>query len=118
MKSRSQIKRFRSQIECTHDDDDREIAIMADGMCPLCMKKRIEELEAKLARHDMSKNEVVNKQYLKQIEQMAMDNDPKQYQKQINELSVLVTKLRDELESERRKYSTDGSEVLCRFREV
>ena len=34
-------------MECKHDLVEREIAVTLDGMCPLCMKKKIEELEAK-----------------------------------------------------------------------
>jgi len=34
-------------MECSHDLTEREIAVTADGMCPLCMKKKIDELEGK-----------------------------------------------------------------------
>jgi hypothetical protein len=103
MKSRSQVRRIRSQMGCTHDLAERETAI-ADGMCPLCLLKRINEIEAKLALHDRSSHVMIHKKLLKQIEEQAMNNDPKQYQKQINELSIMVTALRGELESERRRY--------------
>lgn len=95
MKSRSQIRRVRSQIECKHD-----LAVSADGHCPLCLLKRIEELEDKLRRHDMSKYEMVNKQYLKQIEELAMNNNHKQFLKQINKLSIMVNKIRAKLKSD------------------
>jgi predicted DsbA family dithiol-disulfide isomerase len=96
-------------MECTHDIVEREIAVTSDGMCPLCMRKRIEELEERLKRHDRSKYEMVNKQYLKQIEELAMNNNPKQYLKKVDKIATMVKKLRADIESERSKHSTDTS---------
>lgn len=32
---------------CEHDIIEREVVATTDGMCPICMKKKIEELEGK-----------------------------------------------------------------------
>jgi hypothetical protein len=34
---------------CTHDFTEREIAVTADGYCPLCMAAEIERLQTELA---------------------------------------------------------------------
>jgi len=101
MKSRSQIRRIRSQMECKHDLMERELAVTTDGHCPLCLLKRINELEKKLELHDRTKYEMVHKEYLKSMEEMAMKNNPKQYLNQINELSDRVKELQKELKTER-----------------
>lgn len=36
------------EIDCIHDLTERETAVTADGYCPLCMAKRIAELEVQL----------------------------------------------------------------------
>ena len=109
MKSRSQVRRIRSQIKCDHDLAERYTSI-TDGHCPLCLLTRINELEAKLVIHDKSSYEMVHKvhkEYLaalhKRINELAMNNNHKQYQKQINELSIMVKKLRAKLKFENQK---------------
>ena len=90
-------------MECKHNLMERELAVTADGHCPLCLLKRIGELEKKLELHDRTKYEMVHKEYLKKMEEMVMKNNPKQYLKQINELSDRVKELQKELKTESQK---------------
>ena len=62
---------------CEHDLGEREIAATTDGMCPICMKKKIEELEAKLALHDRSQYEMFNNKWLDMMQEKVNTMDMK-----------------------------------------
>ena len=54
---------------------ERQVVATTDGMCPLCMKKKIEELEAKLALCDRTQYTMVHNKWLSMMQEKmnAMD---------------------------------------------
>lgn len=38
-------------MTCPHDITERDVAVTADGMCPLCQARTIEHLRAMLRQH-------------------------------------------------------------------
>jgi hypothetical protein len=52
------------EVNCPHNFDEREIAVTADGYCPLCMAAEIKRL-----RHDLRHYDALQAAFNKHVEQ-------------------------------------------------